>query len=100
MLVVLFLVCFSEIELFVFSKKKCFLTDFFAVFVFGSIGLYLCFVGFLEAQKILQLCFLLVVVFLFCFTLIKIFVFPVFQFFFDSYFHLADHLETCNGVVA
>ena len=57
MLVVVFFVCYSEIDF-------DFLT-FFCVFVFGSIGVQLRVFGLLDARKILKAFLLVVIVFLF-----------------------------------
>ena len=82
-----------------FSKiMLIFMTISFAIFVFGSIGIYRRVVRLVNVRKISKVCFLLVVVFLVCFSLIKLLVFPVF--FPLSFFHLTDHLVDCNGMLS
>ena len=86
MLVVVFLVCFSEMEFFVFSKKKFFFDNFFGVlFPDRSASYYV----------------LVVVVFFVCFSLIELSVFLDFLVFFVLIsFHLTDHLVACKCTVS
>ena len=59
---------------------------------FKLTGVYLRVVGLLDAEKILQPCLLIVVVFLVSFAVNNFFCFSSFSIFLHRYFHFIDHL--------